>query len=272
MGVASNRVDVHQLVRGRRARARAPRRAAQHAVPPTRRHPHALLQHRVAQPGAQQRPRLVVRLQPRRGRRSGARALPGGPPHRRGARRRRAGPPRRRGRCTRRVRTSSVNATAGARGGAGGVPSSRRPVRAHLRALDDDTVCTRPRLSARSPASGIDTVVTGTKIRWVVEMMRGPELAGARIARGRASPPDPTAIVEYTFHDAGPGEAAIDLEATARRAARARRRAAPPSRSASAGRRSARSSPRVGDVPAFGWRTFVPVAVERRQRPVTTAR
>ena len=40
-----------------------------------------------------------------------------------------------------------------------------------------------PRSCARSTGEGISTVVVGQKIRWVLEMMRGPELAGARIAR-----------------------------------------------------------------------------------------
>ena len=69
---------------------------------------------------------------------------------------------------------------------------------------------------------GFSTVVTGQKIRWVLEMMRGPEFAGARIARVEQRRRD-DGVVEFTFHDAAPGEPAIDLESTREAAARARR-------------------------------------------------
>ena len=60
-------------------------------------------------------------------------------------------------------------------------------------------------LACRLAAAGISTIVVGQKIRWVLEMMRGPELAGARIARvDRRDLDDGT--IEFTFHDAAPGE------------------------------------------------------------------
>ena len=58
---------------------------------------------------------------------------------------------------------------------------------------------------------GFSTIVTGEKVRWVLELLRGQEFAGARVARvGRQElgPGD----WEYTFHAAGPGDDPIDLE------------------------------------------------------------
>ena len=107
MGVGSNRVDVH------RACAAAERSLEKRAEPLT-----ALFlaadalsararRHRVAQPRVQQRARLVVRVQRRRGRRPGARALRRGPPDRRRAHARRGAGARRAGRRARRARPSS---------------------------------------------------------------------------------------------------------------------------------------------------------------------
>src|SRR4029078_6871659 len=60
---------------------------------------------------------------------------------------------------------------------------------------------------------GISTVVVGQKVRWVLEMMRGPELAGARIHRVEHDAL-PDGSHEFTLHDAAPGEPEVDLEAT----------------------------------------------------------
>ena len=153
MGVASNRVDVHQACAAAERGARTPRRAAQRAAPrrPTR-YPDALLDIGVAPARAEQRARLVVRVQRRRGRRRGARALPGGAPDRRRrspARRshalatddrRAAGVDRRgepdRARPRRRRRPSRSRATG--------------PV--HLVALDDGTPCPTQVVRDRSAA------------------------------------------------------------------------------------------------------------------------
>ena len=146
----------------------------------------------------------------------------------------------------------AVNATSRARGGLVAVRAAGTGP-AHLRALDDGSVHAAQQLGEIA-GTGLDTVVTGTKIRWVVEMMRGPELAGARIARvEHHTGADGT--VEYTFHDAGPGEPVIDLEATrdellalgARGTTIAIRQRRAPVRELVA---------RVGHVPPFGWRTF----------------
>ena len=90
MGVASNRVDVHQ------ACAAAERSLERRAEPlgalflREAEYPHALLDARVAKPDPQQRTRLVVRVQQRRGRRPGPRALLRSAPDRRWRHARRA--------------------------------------------------------------------------------------------------------------------------------------------------------------------------------------
>ncbi len=83
MGVASNRVDVHQAAaRAERSLERVAEPLSALFLPPaavSRRAP----RRRVAPVDPQQRARLVVRVQRRRGRRGGARALPGGASRRR---------------------------------------------------------------------------------------------------------------------------------------------------------------------------------------------
>ena len=76
----------------------------------------------------------------------------------------------------------------------------------HLVAVDDGTPCPAQVVHTDTTAEGISTVVVGQKIRWVLEMMRGPELAGARITRvDRRRLDDGTA--EFVFHDAASGRA-----------------------------------------------------------------
>ena len=107
--------------------------------------------------------------------------------------------------------TIVVNSTAGTRAGVVTVPlPGEGPV--HLVAVDDGVACPT-QVVTTTAGEGISTVVVGQKIRWVLEMMRGPELAGARIALvERCTLDDGT--VEFTFHDAAPGEPELDLEAT----------------------------------------------------------
>ncbi|HZP27872.1 MAG TPA: alpha-mannosidase, partial [Acidimicrobiia bacterium] len=58
---------------------------------------------------------------------------------------------------------------------------------------------------------GFSTMVTGQKVRWVLEMLRGPEFAGRPIARvERHTAADGS--VDVTFHAAGPDDAPVDLE------------------------------------------------------------
>ena len=126
----------------------------------------------------------------------------------------------------------------------------------HLRSVDDD-VLVATQVVREIAGTGLDTMVTGTKVRWVVEMMRGPELAGARIARVERTDRD-DGVVEFTFHDAGPGDPVVDLERTRddvlalgdTGATVAIRQIRAPAREAVAV---------VPEVPGFGWRTFLPV-------------
>jgi mannosylglycerate hydrolase len=148
--------------------------------------------------------------------------------------------------------TIVVNAAARARPGLITVPlPGEGPV--HLVAVDDGTAC--PTQVVRTTAGeGISTVVVGQKIRWVLEMMRGPELAGARIARvEQARLPDGS--VEFTFHDAAPGEPELDLEAT--KASLLELGVAGETISIRQRRAPVRDVVVATDaVPGFGWRTY----------------
>ncbi len=106
--------------------------------------------------------------------------------------------------------TIVVNPTQTARGGLVTIPvPGDGPM--HMVAVDGSPRPTQ--LISRTTGDGLSTTVTGPKIRWVVEMMRGPELAGAKIARvERRDLADGT--VELTLHNAGPGDTPIDLQAT----------------------------------------------------------
>jgi alpha-mannosidase len=101
---------------------------------------------------------------------------------------------------------------------------------------------------------GFSTVVTGQKVRWVLELLRGHEFATAPIAEVT---PVKVGLAdwEYTFRAAGPGEATVDLEPTreallalgeAGATIRFKQRLAP-----------ARGVLFAADaVPGFGWRTY----------------
>ena len=65
----------------------------------------------------------------------------------------------------------------------------------HFVALDDGTAVPDAGRAHAASGEGFSTVVVGQKVRWVLEMMRGPEFAGARIARVEHRP-SPTATVE----------------------------------------------------------------------------
>jgi hypothetical protein len=149
--------------------------------------------------------------------------------------------------------TIVVNSAARERAGVVAVPlPGTGPV--HLVALDDGTACPTQVVHTTTTDEGISTVVVGQKIRWVLEMMRGPELAGARIARVEHETLDDGSH-ELTFFDAAPGEAEVDLEATkeqllalgeAGATISIRQRRAPVREVVVA----------TGAVPGFGWRSF----------------
>ncbi len=108
--------------------------------------------------------------------------------------------------------TIVVNSTARDRTGVVRVPlPGSGPV--HLVALDDGAACPTQVVHTTTTDEGISTVVVGQKVRWVLEMMRGPELAGARIHRVEHEAL-PDGSHEFTFHDAAPGETEVDLETT----------------------------------------------------------
>ena len=124
----------------------------------------------------------------------------------------------------------------------------------HLVAVDDGAACP-PRSSRTTAGEGFSTVVVGQKIRWVLEMMRGPELAGARIAR-----------VER--RDARRRHRRVHLPRRRARRARDRPRSharpscsrwarrARPSRSASGVRPCSEVVVATDRSPGFGWRTY----------------
>ena len=124
---------------------------------------------------------------------------------------------------------------------------------------DDGTAC--PAQIVRSVGGdGFSTVVTGQKVRWVLEMLRGPEFAGRRVASvERHTAADGS--VDVTFQAAAPDEAAIDLEdlreellALGERGATIRfRQLLAPTREVLV---------QVDPVPGYGWRTFRPVEGE----------
>jgi len=136
----------------------------------------------------------------------------------------------------------------------------------HLVALDDGTACPTQMVTSRA-GEGISTVVVGQKIRWVLEMMRGPELAGARIASvDRRELDDGTH--EFVFHDAAPGQLALDLETVKQDLL------ALGESGATISVRQRRAAVReviaaVGEIPGYGWRTYRAVEGEG---PATAAR
>lgn len=149
--------------------------------------------------------------------------------------------------------TIVVNSTAHDRAGVVAVPlPGSGPV--HLVALDDDTRCATQVVHTTTTDEGISAVVVGQKVRWVMEMMRGPELAGARIARV-----DTRTVAdgshEFTFHDAAPGDPDVDLEATKEQLL------ALGESGATISIRQRRAPVRdvlvaTGTVPGFGWRSY----------------
>ncbi len=79
----------------------------------------------------------------------------------------------------------------------------------HLRALDDGAACAAQVLRTIG-GEGFARRVVGQKIRWVLESMRGPEFAGTRI--GRYEVERDGDIVDVTCYGTAPNESAIDLE------------------------------------------------------------
>ncbi len=106
--------------------------------------------------------------------------------------------------------TLVVNPTRHDRGGlVEGVVAGVGPV--HLVAADGTPCATQ--VTWERGTAGFAAIVTGEKVRWVLDLMRGVEFAAARIAevtRREVGPDD----WEFTFRAVHPGEEAIDLEPT----------------------------------------------------------
>ena len=180
MGVASNRVDVHQACAAAERALERRGRAAERAVPPGRSVSAAPRRRSVAPPRAQQRPRLFVRVQQRRSRRRGAEPVPRGAPARRCTRARRdraiGRPGRRRGRSRRRGEPHGGESRGNRRG-------RSRPT-ANRSTSSPTTACPVPTQEiATVDEDGVSTVVVGQKIRWVLDLMRGHEFAGRPVTR-----------------------------------------------------------------------------------------
>jgi alpha-mannosidase len=147
--------------------------------------------------------------------------------------------------------TIVVNPTRADRGGlVQGFAPGEGPL--HFEA-DDGTRCPTQVLRTVG-GDGFNTVVTGQKVRWVLELMRGPEFAGARIARvsSRQVGDDEW---EYVFEAARGGEGAIDLEATREELLELG------ASGATVRFRQVRAPSRefvfaADEVPGFGWRTY----------------
>ncbi|HEV3451673.1 MAG TPA: glycoside hydrolase family 38 C-terminal domain-containing protein [Acidimicrobiia bacterium] len=147
--------------------------------------------------------------------------------------------------------TLVVNPTRSARGGlVEGVVPGAGPM--HLEA-DDGTPCAT-QVTWELGTEGFQTVVTGQKVRWVLELLRGSEFAAATIAevtRVELAPDD----WEYTFRAARPGEPAIDLEPT-------REELLALAEAGATIRFKQQLAPTRGivfaadSVPGFGWRTY----------------
>ena len=138
----------------------------------------------------------------------------------------------------------------------------------HFVPIDGGRPCAAQVTGTRT-GEGVSTTVTGQKVRWVLELMRGPELAGARIARvERQDRAD--GVVAFTFFDAAPGEADIDLEPTREELL------ALGERGATIAIRQQRAAARdvvfaAEEVPGFGWRTFRVVEDESPGSAVSAA-
>jgi mannosylglycerate hydrolase len=124
---------------------------------------------------------------------------------------------------------------------------------------DDGSACPTQLLGIVG-GDGFSATVVGSKVRWVVEMIRGPEFAGARIGRVTRHELAPNDW-EYTLHAIRGGDAPIDLEELrdellelGEQGATLRfRQTLPPARDVVALARA---------VPGFGWRTFTAVEGE----------
>jgi mannosylglycerate hydrolase len=104
--------------------------------------------------------------------------------------------------------TIVVNPTASARGGVveGTVPGSG-PV--HF--VGPDGTPRPTQVVAETGGEGFSAIVTGQKIRWVLDLMRGPEFAGVRVRSVETRRVD-DGTLDVVVEGAGPDDAPADLE------------------------------------------------------------
>ncbi len=131
---------------------------------------------------------------------------------------------------------------------------------------DDGDAVPDPGARTCSPARGSRPSSSGQKVRWVLEMMNGPEFAGERIGHYDMTEADDGAL-ELTFRGAQPGEPHIDLDGAPGRARatsatragrsasgswrrRCRRRSSPPTTCPASGGGATRSPPGTGPTTA----------------------
>ena len=258
MGVASNRVDVHQRLRRGRARLGTARPSRSRALLlPHDRYPEPLLRigwrnlvlnsahdSSCACSADEVVDAVVVRYQEARHIGDALAARCACRARRRDRRARRAPPSS----STRPGSTAAASCTGSCRA-KGRCTSSATTARA-----------ARRRSSGTIGGEGFTAIVIGQKVRWVLEMIRGPEFAGTRIARVESRSVGP-ADWEYTFFAARPGEPMLDLEETREEllalgeedATIRFRQVLAPTREVVF---------RAETVPGFGWRTYTAAAGE----------
>ncbi len=155
--------------------------------------------------------------------------------------------------------TIVVNPTAAARGGLveARVPGDATVDPVHFTSLDGGACPTQ--VVRVTTGEGFSATVVGEKVRWVLEMMRGAEFAGAGIATYDVRELD-DGSVEVVFQAAAAGESTVDdLEELrdevlrlGRAGATVRFRVLQPS--------TTELVFLASDVPGFGWRTYEPAA------------
>ena len=136
----------------------------------------------------------------------------------------------------------------------------------HFAATDDGAACPAQVIGVIG-GDGFTATVTGQKVRWVLEMMRGPEFAGTRVG-GYERVDHDDGLVEFVFDGVPRGEPAADLEAV--------REEVLALGEAGATVRFRVQLPRARDVvfaadavPGFGWRSYRPVDGEGPATAVT---
>ncbi|HET9729969.1 MAG TPA: alpha-mannosidase, partial [Acidimicrobiia bacterium] len=102
--------------------------------------------------------------------------------------------------------TLAVNPTARARAG---VVDARIPGRGPCHFVAADGTARPTQVVGEIGGEGYRTMVTGEKVRWVLDLMRGTEFAGRQITSYDVH--DEADVVDIVLHEAGPGTQRCDL-------------------------------------------------------------